>query len=61
MKPLIFAFALAAAAASALAQEAPISAQRLSDITRELSSDAYAGRAPGGVAPGSDMPAPPTV
>ena len=26
----------------------PISAQRLSDITRELASDAYAGRAPGG-------------
>lgn len=38
------AFSLAAACANA--QE--ISAQRMSDITRELASEAYAGRAPGG-------------
>ena len=36
-------------AETALAQSAPaISAQRLSDITRELASEPYAGRAPGG-------------
>jgi Zn-dependent M28 family amino/carboxypeptidase len=36
-------------AETALAQPAPaISAQRLSDITRELASEPYAGRAPGG-------------
>jgi Zn-dependent M28 family amino/carboxypeptidase len=37
-------FALPAAAREA----GPISAQRLSDMTRELASDAYAGRGPGG-------------
>ena len=43
------ALALTIAATPAHAQHAsPISAQRLSDITRELASDAYAGRAPGG-------------
>ncbi|MCH1927934.1 hypothetical protein L6232_24360, partial [Shewanella sp. C31] len=37
------------AATPALAQDkGPISAQRISDITRELASDPYAGRAPGG-------------
>ena len=43
------ALALTIAATPAYAQHAsPISAQRLSDMTRELASDAYAGRAPGG-------------
>jgi Zn-dependent M28 family amino/carboxypeptidase len=40
--------ALALVALPAAAQEPAISAQRLSDITRELASDAYFGRAPGG-------------
>lgn len=55
MKALIVAAALlvAAPAAPVLAREAtadtgPISAQRISDITRELASDSYFGRAPGG-------------
>lgn len=47
MKLSLLTFALTAAvAAPAFAQE--ISAQRLSDMTRELASDPYAGRAPGG-------------
>lgn len=47
MKLSLLTLALTAAvAAPAFAQE--ISAQRLSDMTRELASDPYAGRAPGG-------------
>jgi Zn-dependent M28 family amino/carboxypeptidase len=43
------ALTLALAAFPAAARDAgPISAQRLSDITRELASEPYAGRAPGG-------------
>jgi Zn-dependent M28 family amino/carboxypeptidase len=44
--PALAALALSLTALSAGAQE--ISAQRLSDITRELASEPYAGRAPGG-------------
>ncbi|MBW8813012.1 MAG: M20/M25/M40 family metallo-hydrolase [Caulobacterales bacterium] len=42
--------ALASAALPAAAQDraAPVSAQRMSDVTRELASDPYFGRAPGG-------------
>ncbi len=48
-RSLLAAFALTASATSALSQDAgPISAQRMSDITRELASEPYAGRAPGG-------------
>ncbi|MFN3585429.1 M28 family metallopeptidase [Phenylobacterium sp.] len=44
-----FAAAALLAATPAFAQDkGPISAQRISDITRELASDPYAGRAPGG-------------
>lgn len=46
MKPSSLAFALSLIAAPALGQD--ISAQRLSDMTRELASEPYAGRAPGG-------------
>ncbi|HET6970711.1 MAG TPA: M28 family metallopeptidase, partial [Phenylobacterium sp.] len=46
---LALALALAPVALPAAAQDAPpVSAQRLSDITRELASDPYFGRAPGG-------------
>ncbi|WP_309087232.1 M28 family metallopeptidase [Phenylobacterium sp.] len=49
---LLAALAVLAAAPAAARQQAPdtgpISAQRISDITRELASDPYAGRAPGG-------------
>jgi Zn-dependent M28 family amino/carboxypeptidase len=48
LRPLA-ALALILAAVPAAAQDTPeVSAQRLSDITRELASDAYFGRAPGG-------------
>ena len=48
-RPALIAFMCALFAETALAQPASaISAQRLSDITRELASDPYAGRAPGG-------------
>jgi len=40
--------ALLAASPAAADGAGPISAQRISDITRELASDPYAGRAPGG-------------
>lgn len=51
--PAFLAAAALLAATPAVAQDAgplagPISAQRISDITRELASDPYAGRAPGG-------------
>jgi Zn-dependent M28 family amino/carboxypeptidase len=47
--PAFLAAAALLAATPAIAQDTgPISAQRISDITRELASDAYAGRAPGG-------------
>ena len=40
-----------AAALPAVAQDSgPISPQRMSDIVREIASDAYQGRAPGGPA-----------
>ena len=48
MKSAALAFALSLAALPALAQDGPISAQRLSDMTRELASEPYAGRGPGG-------------
>ncbi|WP_397403879.1 M20/M25/M40 family metallo-hydrolase [Phenylobacterium sp.] len=48
-RPVLIALMWALFAETALAQPAPaISAQRLSDITRELASEPYAGRAPGG-------------
>ncbi len=48
-RPVLIALMSALFAGTALAQSASaISAQRLSDITRELASDPYAGRAPGG-------------
>ena len=48
-RPALIALMCALFAETALAQPASaISAQRLSDITRELASDPYAGRAPGG-------------
>ncbi len=48
-RPVLIALMSALFAGTALAQPAPaISAQRLSDITRELASEPYAGRAPGG-------------
>lgn len=48
-RPVLISLMSALFAGTALAQPAPaISAQRLSDITRELASEPYAGRAPGG-------------
>lgn len=47
MKPALAALALSAVIAGPVAAQ-EISAQRLSDMTRELASDPYAGRAPGG-------------
>ena len=48
-RPALIALMCGLFAETALAQPAPaISAQRLSDITRELASEPYAGRAPGG-------------